>query len=120
QQMSRIFTVSAGNTVGLVGLWLQHGHDNNGGGAILNQGTLGLQSCVVVNNWVQDTGINHPVFRGGIYNATGPSLTGGSSGIIGNLALAQGTDLVPLPRRTPAWGDVRLLQPGRHRARHGV
>src|SRR5262249_7113350 len=91
-QHSRIFEVAPNNTVVLTWLWLQHGMDQTGaGGAILNQGNLTINTCVVVNNATMPGTPGATAPGGGVATLPGGSLNVFFSTIVGNLAQGNGT-----------------------------
>ncbi|MCL2709360.1 MAG: fibronectin type III domain-containing protein [Planctomycetaceae bacterium] len=80
---SRVFNIGTDATVGLVGLTITGGSVNGNGGAIVNNGTLTVASCMVTGNSAGSIG-------GGIHNSGSGTLTIMDSVISGNSAISLG------------------------------
>ena len=78
--LSRVFSVSFGNVVGLYGITITGGKTSDNGGGICNFGTLTVTNCMISGNTTLSYG-------GGIYNENGSLLMVMNSTISGNSAV---------------------------------
>jgi ferredoxin len=81
--VARLVTVNPGVSAELVDLALDDGFSVDDGGACLNQGTLKMTNCLVSDSVAQQRG-------GGIFNASGASLTLVNTRVTGNAANLDG------------------------------
>jgi hypothetical protein len=83
----RLFTVKAGGFLALHDLTLTGGHDTSGsdGGAIHNEGSLGVQNCLLWQNVTTNLG-----YGGAFYNASGAFATLINTTIVANQAIYGG------------------------------